>query len=199
VGAEKTGRLRYGRWIKAPLIALLLIVGAAMAPLGLPALPVDTYVEYARLLGVTPSTEERKEIGDLPQHYADMHGWESIVDAVEIAWRSTDESDPSPWAVLAPNYGDAGAVELLGRGRGLPRAISGHNNYWLWGPGEPPPRHLIILGGSIEDHGECGDVQLAATINCGRCMPYENGVPVFVCRDLRVDPEKVWPGVKHYD
>ena len=59
---------------------------------------------------------------------------------VERAWRSTGESDPTYWAVLAPNYGDAGALDLLGRGRGLPRAISGHNNYWLWAPGSRPRR-----------------------------------------------------------
>jgi len=199
VVAERAARLRHLRWIKEALVALLVIVGAAMAPLGMPVLPVDTYIEYARILGVSPSTEERKEIGDLPQFYADMQGWDSIVDAVESAWKSTGETDPTEWAVLTPNYGDAGAVEFLGRRRGLPRAISGHNNYWLWGYGEPPPRHLIVLGGSIEEHGECGDVRQAATINCGRCMPYENGVPIFVCRDLHVDPEEVWPGTKHYD
>ncbi|MBI1950885.1 MAG: glycosyltransferase family 39 protein, partial [Acidobacteria bacterium] len=123
---ERAARHRRFRWIKEPVVALLLVAGAALAPLGLPVLPVRTYVEYARILGVDPSTEERKEVGDLPQHYADMHGWNEIVDTVERAWRSTGESDPGDWAVLAPNYGDAGALELLGRGRGLPRAISGH-------------------------------------------------------------------------
>lgn len=196
---ERAASLRRLRWIKEPIVALLLLSGAALAPFGLPVLPVHSYIEYARLLGIAPSTEERKEIGLLPQHYADMHGWQEIVGAVERAWRSTGETDPSRWAVLAPNYGDAGAVEFLGRGLGLPRAISGHNNYWLWGPGVPPPENLIILGGSAEEHEECGDVRLAETIDCGLCMPYEDRRPVFVCRDLRVDLGEAWPQEKHFD
>jgi hypothetical protein len=199
VAAERTFGLRYLRWTKEAYVALLVLSGAAMAPLGMPLLPVESYIEHARILGVAPSTEEKKEVGDLPQHFADMHGWDSIVDTVESAWRSTGERDPASWAILTPNYGDAGAIEFLGRGRGLPRAISGHNNYWLWGYGEPPPRHLIIMGGSIEDHGECREVWLAARTDCGRCMPYENGVGVFVCRDFRPEPEAVWAEAKHFD
>ena len=53
-----------------------------MAPLALPVLPVNSYILYAESLGIAPSTAERKEVAQLPQFYADMHGWESIVDTV---------------------------------------------------------------------------------------------------------------------
>jgi len=42
-------------------------------------------------------------------------------------------------------------------------------------------------------------VDRAATIECGRCMPYENHRPVWICRNLRSSVEEVWPQVKHYE
>jgi 4-amino-4-deoxy-L-arabinose transferase-like glycosyltransferase len=33
------------------------------------------------------------------------------------------------------NYGEAGAVDSFGRRYGLPQSISGHDGYYVWGPG----------------------------------------------------------------
>ena len=60
-------------------MTLVIAVGVVLAPFFLPVLPVETYIAYADALGVGPSTEERKELAELPQHYADRHGWEEIV------------------------------------------------------------------------------------------------------------------------
>ena len=92
-----------------------------------------------------------------------------------------------------------GAIDFLGKGYGLPAAISGHNNYWLWGPGDPSPQNLIILGGRAENLGDmCGEAWEADTIQCGYCMPYENNRPVIVCKDLQIDLVEEWPEMKQY-
>ena len=49
------------------IIGVVLVTGAISAPLALPLLSVDRYVGYSRALGIAPSTEERKELGRLPQ------------------------------------------------------------------------------------------------------------------------------------
>ena len=36
--------------------------------------------------------------------------------------------------------------ELLREGMGLPEAISGHNNYYIWGPGSCTGQVLITIG-----------------------------------------------------
>ena len=43
--------------------------------------------------------------------------------------------DRAKACVFGQNYGEAGAIEYFARDLDLPPAISGHNSYWLWGPG----------------------------------------------------------------
>src|SRR5690606_26636442 len=133
------------RWLRPALAAAIVAFAVVALPLALPVLPVERYVAYAEALGRGPTTEERHELGDLPQHYADMHGWEALVDAVETAWRAVPASERAATVVLGQNYGEAGAVEVLGGPRGLPPAVSGHNNYWLWGPPPGAIRNVIVI------------------------------------------------------
>ena len=121
-------------------------------------------------------------------------------------------------AALVGNYGEAGAIEQLGRGRGL-RAISGHNNYWLWGPDDASGDILIVLSRSRERQEQrFASVELAGEIDCGDCMPYENHLSIFICRRMKplpstrdgtnpaADADDVsrtlrsqWPSFKHYE
>ena len=199
VGTEQLVERRLWQRLRPALFAL---VGSTLllAPLGLPILPVATYVRYAETLRIQPSTEERKEVARLPQHYADMHGWEEIIGAVAVAYGMLTPTEQEHSVVFAQNYGVAGAIDFLGRARGLPRAVSGHNNYWLWGPGEGEPQAILIVGGDRDDHTDvCGQLEAAAVIDCGDCMPYENDQIVFVCRELKRSAAELWPAVKHYD
>lgn len=191
-------------WVRRPalrtvLAVLLLAGGAATAPLTLPILPVEQFTRYARALGIEMSAGERHEMGALPQHYADMHGWEEMVAEVARVYRSLPPEERAGAGIYGQNYGEAGAVDLLGRKYGLPKASSGHNNYYLWGPPGSGDT-LIILGGDPEDHRQAfEDVRQAGTIRCGLCMPYENDQPVWIARGLKAPIDQVWPMTKHYD
>jgi hypothetical protein len=44
-----------------------------------------------------------------------------------------------------------------------------------------------------------GDIERADTIRCNYCMPDEDNLPVYVCRDPRVSLQEIWSQVKHYD
>jgi 4-amino-4-deoxy-L-arabinose transferase-like glycosyltransferase len=193
------GRAWTMRAARAAIVAAVVLTGAIAAPLGLPILPVETFVAYASRLGVTPSSGERHARGRLPQIYADMMGWRAMVDAVTRAAEALPPPEREKAVILVGNYGEAGAINFLGRGRGAPRAISGHNNYWLWGPDAASSEVLLILGGEASEHGECGSLQQVGTVECGDCMPYENHQPIWVCRDLPVSFEEIWPGEKHYN
>jgi hypothetical protein len=191
---------RHLAWLRPAFAALLLATGAAIAPLALPTLPVELYIGYARALGQSPETEERKELGALPQFYADMHGWDAIVDAVAGAHATLTPDERAAARVFGGDYGVAGAVDLLGRRRGLPRAISGHNNYWLWGPDGWDGRVAIVVGGREEQvRAVFASVERAGTTACGYCMPYENGLPVWIGRGLKQPVAEVWPRLKHYE
>jgi hypothetical protein len=200
---EKVSSTGLLRWARVAFVVLILQVGIIAAPMAVPILPVENFIQYSEALGMKPKTEEKHQTDRLPQFFADMHGWNEIVDTVVGVYGNVrgdvGSEDSDRWAVLTGNYGVAGAVDFLGRKYGLPPAISGHNNYWLWGPGDPSPENLIILGGRLENYGFCEEVWQAGTTECTYCMPYEDNRPIFVCKDLQVDPDTIWPELKHFD
>lgn len=194
-GAVAVARMIAGarRWRPAVLVALF-ATGVVTAPFTLPVLPVARYIAYADYVGLKPASGERMELGELPQHYADMFGWDEIVSTVAKVYRSLSPDEQTHAGVFALNYGDAGAIDLLGPRYGLPmRAMSRHNNYYLWGPDPGRTDVLIVIGGRMEDHRKSyADVRVAATIECGYCMPYENHRRVYVLRQ-RIRPiEEIW-------
>ena len=42
-------------------------------------------------------------------------------------------------------------------------------------------------------------VKQVGETDCGDCMPYENRVPIFLCRDMKPPLAERWPALKHYD
>ena len=96
-------------------------------------------------------------------------------------------------------YGEAGAIDFFGKRYNLPKATSGHNNYYLWGPREYTGEIMIILGGRLEDH-EIGfeEVKQVAVTKCNYCMPYENNLPIFITRKLKAPIKEIWPRTRDY-
>lgn len=102
--------------------------------------------------------------------------------------------------ILTGNYGEAGAIDFFGAEYGLPGAISGHNNYYLWGPGGCTGDVVISVGVPLERlEAVFGAVERMDTVTCEYCMPDENNLPVYVNRDPEVPFEEAWPGFKHYN
>ncbi len=199
IGAERLASRAKWRWVKPVSLILIVVGGTAVSPFVIPVLPVEKFVAYSQSLGITPSAGERKEMGLLPQHYADQFGWMEMAETVASVYRGLPESEQKVCGIYGQNYGEASAIEILGRGFGLPRAISGHNNYWLWGPVAGRGEVLIIIGGEAEDHLQVYGkvVEVARHVN-KYAMPYESNLPIFVCRNPKATLGDVWPRVRHY-
>ena len=189
-----------GRRLRPALVAVLLAGFVIAAPFTLPVLPVDTLVRYAAALGVQPHQEEHSRLGRLPQHYADMFGWEELAATVAQVYDTLPPEDRARCVIFTENYGEAAALELFGPRYGLPPVISGHNNYWLWGPRGYTGAVVIAVGGDREDEeANFREATLAARTACGDCMPYENGLPIWLGRDLKTDLAALWPRLKQYE
>jgi hypothetical protein len=58
---------------------------------------------------------------------------------------------------------------------------------------------MILVGGRRSDeHADFRSVALADTTSCERCMPYESGAPIWLCRGLNMPLSERWPGVRAY-
>lgn len=184
----------------AILLGVLVAGGAALLPFSIPVLPVDTYVRYAAALGQKPHSEEKKELSDLPQWYADMQGWSEIAQQMAAAYHSLPEADRARAGVFGSDYGVAGAIDFFGPKLGLPKAISNHNSYWLWGPRDWDGEVLVI---PTRNEGRLRrlfeSVEQVGSLECGHCMPYENHLPIWVARRARASVPQVWIAAKNFD
>jgi hypothetical protein len=187
-------------WLKTAMLTFLLGGGVLAAPLALPLLPVRAYISYSDFLGFSPPRTEDHPMGVLPQHFADMFGWPEMTEAVAKVYLELPDEDREICGIFTQNYGEAGAIDFFGHLYSLPKAISGHNNYWIWGPRSYTGEVMIIIGGDPADHMRVFDsVEQAGLFTHDYVMPYENNLPIFVCRKPRVTIEEIWPQVKHFE
>lgn len=197
---EALGSRWPARLLRGGVAALAGLGGLALAPFSKPLLSEEAYVRYAERLGVQPSTAERHELGRLPQHFADMHGWRELAEAVSEVHRALAPEDRARARVFGQNYGQAGAIDYYGPLLGLPPALSAHNNYFLWGPGDWSGEVLLVIGDGRERLLELfEEVELGGRTRGVDVMPYERDLPVWVCRGLRMPVGEFWASIRHYD
>jgi hypothetical protein len=87
-----------------------------------------------------------KNNGDLREEI----GWDELAKTVAGIRDSLPAEQRDSLGVLVGNYGEAGAVEILGPGYHLPMPISMTNSAWLRGYPTPTPSTLIVVGYSKE-------------------------------------------------
>jgi hypothetical protein len=198
VALERRFARRGWSWALPALTAVSVAGGVLAVPMAIPVLPVETFIVYERALGLEAPQMERNQRGALPQGFADMHGWTELVDTVARVYGQLPPAERARAVVLVGNYGEAGAIDFLGKPRGLPRAICGHNNYWLWGPGDLRRDDTVItVGMSREALLEAFEnVDRVDTVRCQYCMPYENDLPVHVARGLKAPIADLWQRLK---
>ena len=108
--------------------------------------------------------------------------------------------DQRKCAIFGDNYGRSATVDYFSAKYNLPKAIGSHNNYWLWGPRGYSGELVIILGGNLKDKTDKFEsVSIADTVRTEYAMPYENNLPIYVCRNLKVPLAQVWPTLKHFE
>ena len=159
--------------------------GALVAVLVLPILPPAT-------LATTPIPVIYKES-------AEQVGWPELVSAVEAAVAQLPAADRSRSVIVTANYGEAGALDLLGSG--LPPVYSGHTGFWYWGP-PPADRTVVVLVGHWDPgyrtslFGPCTD---AGVVNNGVGLDnQEQGAGVFICRSLPMAWPALWPELRNF-
>ncbi len=203
---EKWLRSGWRIWFRPVLIFILAVSTGFLLPVTLPILPVEKAIAYIQKIGIEGTPGENHEMGVLPQYFADMHGWEEMVKTVADVYDSLSDAEKKNCVIYVRDYGQAGAIDLLGKKYGLPRATCAHNNYWYWGPPEWNGQTAIIFGWShnLEENlrdlkSRFENVKLAATFTNPYCMPYENNRQIFICRNANFDFERIWQHEKHFD
>lgn len=189
-----------GAWLKPAIVILLLAAGARLAPITVPVLSPERFLAYMKTLPFKlPVMEHSHERAALPQWYADQFGWQEIVDEAAVAWNQLSPAERSDCAIFAQDYGQAGAIDFLGRRQGLPPALSGHQSYWLWGPRGYSGQCLIVLGDNRQTLEQLfSSVQYVGT-SADNPYALETGIAVWICRGPKFGTlAQLWPQLKKW-
>ncbi len=194
---ERLTQSRRLRWFRPVYALAMLVVGGLIAPTALPLLPVKVYIGYASKLGIQQQQFEHEPMSQLPQIYADMFGWEERVRIVAAYYHSLSPEEQRVTAIGAPNYGEAGAIDLFGPKYGLPKSISGANNYWIWGPRNYTGQSILLLDEDSPQKylSHCQSFQEIAHPTDPYSRPDED-FPIYHCRGLTPTLQVLWPTLK---
>jgi len=169
------------------------VAGAAMLAGAMIAAPVALSVLPARTLHTVPLQKINYDL-------AETIAWPKLVALVAKEYDSLPGARRQRTAILAGNYGEAGAIDRYGPGLGLPQAYSGANNFWLWGP--PPAADSAAVAVNVDPallRREFAHVSLVATFWNGLGVSDdEQGAQLFIATGLRSSWAQAWPAFRNY-
>jgi hypothetical protein len=176
------------RWaVEGALFASIAVAALYIAAIIIPLAPGGPLKEFAL-----------KNNGDLREEI----GWDDLVRALAGVRDGLTASERQSYGVLVGNYGEMGAVEIMGPAYGLPVPISLTNSGWLRNFPENPPQTLIVVGWSRENVND-------ALTNCrlaghnGNTLGVENEesrdhAEIFVCGGPRKGWKQFWEDEQRY-
>jgi hypothetical protein len=167
----------------ATALALTTAVGAAIA---VPLLP-------AAALATVPLQKINYDL-------AETIAWPREVALVAREYHALPPGQRASTAILAGNYGEAGAIDRYGPGAGLPPAFSGANNFWYWGP--PPARDMSAIAVNIDPallRRLFTSVRQVAVFRNGLGVSDdEQGAVIYRATGLRTSWAAAWPLLRDF-
>lgn len=168
------------------IATIVLLPSVYFIPEATPVLPIEKYVKYAQL-------KEKNGRIALKGDYADMFGWEEQVQLVDSVYRTLSTKEKDNCILWAKNYGEAGALKILGKKYNFPNPISRHGSFWTWGYGNKDAGVWISLGNEKQSVALVfEEVELIKIITHKYAIEEEQGVPLYICRKPKIDIEKWW-------
>lgn len=192
-------RFRSIRFLEFVYPAILIAAGAVALPIVLPVLPIEKFIAYQEATGIKPPKSEVGFDSVLPQTYADEFGWEEMVAKVADVYHALPPEEQTKTAILADNYGQAGAIDFFGGKYGLPKAISPHQSYFLWGTRDYTGESVILLGAKPEEAAPYFEsVEEKTEVGHPYSMSYER-YKILVCRRMKKPLPEIWTSLKHWN
>ena len=144
------------------------------------------------------STNFETYTGPLPEILSDRFGWQEMVEGFATRYNALPPDVRSQTAIFCSNYGEAGAVTVLGPKYGLPSAISGHQNFYFWGYQGFTGDSVLTLGSDAKNYTD----KYEQVIDLGPfdspwTMDHEH-LRYFWLRHRKVPYSQGWPSLKYW-
>ncbi|MEY9910725.1 4-amino-4-deoxy-L-arabinose transferase-like glycosyltransferase [Catenulispora sp. MAP12-49] len=129
------------------------------------------------------------------------YGWPRFTHEVAVAAAAQPASVP----IFTSDFGEAGALTILGPGAGLRRPVySGHDNYVYWGPPAGTPDTVLCVGKFPAGYlsrfwGQVTEVA-PITLPAGlKNAETDRHAAIYLCRQPRGTWAQLWPQLHHVD
>ncbi|HTX89362.1 MAG TPA: hypothetical protein VMC08_10260, partial [Bacteroidales bacterium] len=179
-------------------VALITIVGLLLLPAGVPVFGPAGLEKYFRILtSVIKNTDilrfEDGQIHPLPQDYSDMIGWNELTQVTAELYRSLPDKQST--RIYAENYGEAGAINVIGRQYGLPQPLCFAESFLYWNPREFPVEIKTLIYINEERPGK--DVyemfeEVTPMGSITQPLSREYGTTVYLCTHPRKSFNAAW-------
>ena len=174
-------RLRRGLVLAMPLAGMAVIL-----PGLLPLVPVSDVHD------LPASSQLSSAVGD-------TIGWPQLTRAVAAQSAALTRAGKPPTSIFTGYYAEAAALDVLGSADHLPPVLSGHNAYWMWGPGHASDRRVLVIDALGRLRPYFASCRLLTTFRA----PYHvqnnwTGVPIGICTGPVAGWRRIWPDLRHY-
>jgi hypothetical protein len=187
------------RWAQAVLAVLLVAGGILTAPMGLPVLTPRNYIEYEKMSGLRMSMGHEECTDRLPGYYGTMFGRKELAVVLNAVFITLPPRERAHFGILCEEATQAAALNFYGGSYGLPRAISGHNQFWEWGTGGYSGDRLVVVGGNAAALQKLfAEVELRMRFRDEYLHPGNGMTPIFNVRLSAAPLGMLWPGLKSY-
>lgn len=189
-------------WLRPALTIIFALSGILLAPLAMPIFsPAQFDGTYSYLAGTGNGAAGQDMASVFPQYLGDRFGWPELAATMQHAYQRLPPDEQAQTCIFTGNYGEASALNFYAKSYGLPPAISGHNNYFIWGPGSCSGAVVLTIGLSRDDVAQSYNrVEQVATTACQYCMEEENGRPVYLGTQPRFSSlHDAWKTTKHFN
>jgi hypothetical protein len=196
-GAVSYEELFKSWWLRSVFIAFLVFMSVCILPFGLPVFGKTQLIKYFNNVEAKYGFEFGRTFEDgskhsLPQDYADMLGWNELTQIVDTAWQMIPDQKAA--FIYCENYGQAGAVTVIGKKYGLPEAVSFNESFRYWAPEifNPDITSMVYVNDNPGDDVKAlfGEVILVGRISDPDAREYGTGV--FLARNPVASFNKFW-------
>ncbi len=187
-GAVSFDRMLKNLWLKILLPLVLVLLTIPILPIGLPVYKSAGLIKYFNKLETKHGIEigrrfEDGTIHSLPQDYADMLGWEELTSIAARAYNMV--VDKKACFIYCENYGQAGAITIIGKKYGLPEAVSfnGSFRYWIPEKFDPDITSFIYINDELGDDVKALFRKITVVGSIKNPDAREFGTNVYLCQD----------------
>ena len=184
-------------FVKILLPVLILLLSIPILPMGIPVYKAD------KLAGFFAGAKDKAgfdmalrwedgRIHSLPQDYADMLGWDELAAITAKAYNQVTDKKAS--IIYAENYGQAGAIMVIGKKYNLPEPVCFSESFFYWFPRNP--EHEITS--LVYMNSELGEDISALFADCRLIGKIENplareyGTGVWLCTNPHSSFNEFW-------